>query len=182
MTKRLTSLLTSAAVMAALSISIAFTPARPASAQTLQEADNGTLVCIIFQRLRLSGNEISFTGVALRNFDPVSTITIDELTIYAGNGDVLKTLINLPVAFKDVLPPNQSTKFNTIEIFGKGLPAPRPSQLVIRWSNDVKGLELFGNTARVDRARTLGSPPTIDQTRSRGNLRCAPVKIRTRPG
>ena len=148
-----------------------------AEASSLLKIKKGKLACVVGHRFRNNGNELTFTGVRFRNFDPTATLTIEDIKIYSGAGVVLKDFVDLqPLLFNgEILGPNQTTGFDTIDVFGATDPGAgnRPVQIVVKWSSNERfSLELWGNVARTDRKRdkTDGS---LGQRLARGLLRCA---------
>jgi len=163
-------------------VSILLVPvtAPPVFAQRLGRGSEGTLGCIGNHRRRLGGTELTSTGYSFRNFNSNRTLIIDDITIFAADGTTLATMPPFPAGFTSVLGPNESTNFNTTDIFGTASQSPRPLQLVVNWrsANGRNGLELWGNTARKDQRRDPAGPDSLEEQRSRGNLRCATLKLR----
>jgi hypothetical protein len=89
-----------------------------------------------------------------------------------------------PDDFDSELRLNQTTNLRTTDnlIFGIALddaPPSTPLQIVVNWSADKKGLELFGNSSRQDRRRDIDSTPVrIREQQSRGIHRCMDLELK----
>ena len=138
----------------------------------------GTLGCGGAHFFRLGGSEFSNTLYRFRNFNSDRTLTITEITVFATDGTVLATFSpgSFPTGFDDVLGPNQTTGFDTVNVLGSnppGPPAPGLLQTIVKWEGG--GNALYGVTVRIDRAR---DPATgaIGATRGRDHTDCLVLK------
>lgn len=174
-----------------MGLSLFFTVMIPPSfAQELERGRRGTLACGGLHDTRLLGTELSFTVYVFRNFNPGTTITIDDITIYDANGAVLRSMPApnpFPAGFNNILGPHDTTKFETTDVFGLvAIPLPpgiEPLlQVIVNWTASARGFDLFGNIARRDRERipgTVGPPPTppsLGESRGRGLMRCVTLR------
>jgi hypothetical protein len=156
-----------------LAVSVLSYPAPVAAERTSTQGCGGA------HFFRQSGNEISTTFYRFRNFNSDRTLTITEITIFATDGTVLATLSpgSFPAGFDHVLGPNQTTGFDTEDIFGNSPsgapPAPGLLQAIVKWEGG--GNALYGITVRIDRARDAGTG-AIGLTRGRDHNDCLVLK------
>lgn len=148
----------------------------PYPAEGGNRARGGTLACGGAHLFRLGNSEIAITLYRFRNFNSNRTLTITQVTIFATDGTVLATLVpgSFPAGFDNVLGPNQTTGFDTIDIFGSsppGPPQPGLLQAIVQWNADRSANILDGLTVRVDRARDATSG-AIGATRGRDHTEC----------
>lgn len=153
----------------------------PAFAQELERSRDGTVACGGIHAFRLGGNEVTFTAYNFRNFNESTTITIDSITIYDGDGTVLRSMPAsdpFPPGFNNILSPRQTAVLTTFHMFGND-PTAAPStsafQTIVRWSASARGLALFAHMARQDRGR---DPVTgaIQEQRARSLFRCVTIR------
>ena len=151
----------------------------PIFAVQLEEGRQGTLGCGGNHRRRLGGTELTFTSYTFRNFNTDRTLIIDDIKIFAADGTTLANFPPFPAGFNNVLGPNQTTPFSTLDIFGTADVAPTPIQLVVNWrtADDRKGLQLWGTFGRQDRERDPSTNNLLEQ-RTRGPVWCATLKLR----
>ena len=156
---------------------------QPVFAQELERAKEGTLACVGNHELRRGGTETTFTSYNFRNFNADNAITITNITIYDADGVVLKDMPGrdpFPPApdFISVIGPNQTSNFNTQDVFGNGnIPGPvrTPLQMIVRWGATERGAALYGSAARQDRGRDPAGGNNLEQ-RARSLVRCVSLK------
>jgi hypothetical protein len=157
---------------------------QPVFAQELERAKEGTLACVGNHDLRRGGTEITFTSYTFRNLNADTSITIDNITIFAADGTVLKSMPSpdpFPTAtdFISVIGPNQTSNFSTRDVFGDGNiggEARTPLQTVVKWTATERGAALYGVAGRQDRGRDPNNNGAILEQRARAIARCVSLK------
>jgi hypothetical protein len=151
----------------------------PISAFQLEKGRGGTLGCGGNHSRRLGGTELTFTSYTFRNFNTNRTLIIDDIRIFAADGTNLASFPPFPVGFNNVLGPNQTASFTTIDVFGTASVAPTPIQLVVKWrtADGESGLQLWGTFGRQDRELDPSTNDLLEQ-RTRGPVWCATLKLR----
>lgn len=165
---------TSANLVVGLILSL-FVAASPVVAQPLEKSKGGKLACPGFHSILGDGSEITSFAYPLRNFNSDQTLTITNVTIYAADGTVVGMFPPFPVGFDNVLGPNETTIFNTQTVFGDAPPGPGLLQVIVDWTADGKGFDLFSHIVRIVRARNPGTGDILE-TRATAALRCVTLK------
>jgi hypothetical protein len=164
---------------------ISFGAAHAAEIDGDAQARKGTVRCAGSNSLRLSGTEIQYASYNLRNLNAETPITIDRLTVFAANGQVLfdsevsglPQFPNLVLGPTDnVLDANQTANIDTTDFLPFLPDNLRPLQVEFVWSAPKQVLTLEVSFIRVARQRDPATGQQLAE-RSRSNGSCRTIRL-----